>query len=94
MAQVLGILTNPLGVGLENVKITFKSEGLTGQVPKGVAGSVTTGVSGAYDFNLVEGSYGVSVLICNANLSLGKVTIDSNTPATVTLTDILVPVTP
>lgn len=94
MVQVTGTLTNPLGVGLENIKLTFKSEGLTGQVPKGVEGSISTGVAGAYDFTLIEGSYEVSILRCNASTILGKVTVDANTPATVSLIDLLVPINP
>ena len=88
-SQITGELLNPIGAPMSGaiVRIVAKENAESTLISSEV--DVPIGDSGGYDFTLLEGTYAVFLKQEDTYVPLGETFVDSNSPGTMTLTELL-----
>ena len=88
MIQVTGILVNPFN---EPVKTTIRISAVLSEVTFiGGEAIVEVGEDGVYDFNLVEGTFNIELIVTDEYTQPVLVLINSSTSAVISLPELLV----
>jgi len=87
--MIQGNLKTPTGVPVVGATIRVVATENHGEVITGTTSEIVTGSVGQYAFTLVYGSYDFEVKFTNEYILSGSAIVDTDTPVTITLPELL-----